>query len=70
MARTIQQYYRDREEEELFRKHNKNSKGPRHARNIPGQGMKVINRWPEDEEFDDLETVDDEHNVIRQYIQR
>lgn len=46
--------FRDDEDD----RRNKSSKGAKHSRNIPGQGMRVINNWSE-EDYDDDEWSDD-----------
>jgi hypothetical protein len=48
MGRTINKY-RDDDDEYSRRK---SSKSVKHSRNVPGQGMRVINSWSE-EEYDD-----------------
>ena len=45
----------------------KNSRGAKHSRNIPGQGMRVINSWYEEEDddlFDDDVGVEDEIEIV------
>lgn len=52
------------EEEDRSRK---NSRGAKHSRNIPGQGMRVINNWYEEDEddyFDDDVGVEDEVEIV------
>lgn len=51
MGRTIHKY---REDDDNRRK----NKSAKHSKNIPGQGMRVINNWSE-EDYDD-ESYDDE----------
>lgn len=53
MGRTISKY---RDDEDDRRK--KSSKGAKHSRNIPGEGMRVINNWST-EEYDDDDSYDD-----------
>lgn len=52
----------------------KNSRGPKHSRNIPGIGMRVINNWYDesDSDFfkDDLEVTDEAEIVLHTNIQR
>ena len=62
MGRTISKGYDD---EDGRRK--KLSKA-KHSRNIPGEGMRVINNWSEEEEYDT--TFDDEYDVNTTQIQR
>ena len=52
MGRTISKF-RDDEDD----RRRKSSKGAKHSKNIPGQGMRVINNWSE-EDYDD-ESYDD-----------
>lgn len=43
------------------------TRGARHSRNIPGQGMRVINSWYEEDEddyFDDDVDIEDEVDVV------
>ena len=45
----------------------KNSRGAKHSRNVPGQGMRVINSWYEEEDddyFDDNVGVEDEIEIV------
>lgn len=60
MGRTI---YKFRDEDD-DRSNRRNNKSPRHSRNIPGKGMRVINSWSEEEDIelnfnDDVETEDE-----------
>lgn len=60
MGRTIYKF-RDEDDERSSRR---NNKSPRHSRNIPGKGMRVINSWSEEEDIelnfnDDVETEDE-----------
>lgn len=46
---------------------NKNSRGAKHSRNIPGKGMRVINSWYEEDDddyFDDDVGVEDEVEIV------
>ena len=57
MGRTISKY---RDDDDDRRK--KSSKGAKHSRNIPGEGMRVINSWSADEyDDDDSYEFDDEY---------
>lgn len=43
----------------------KNSRGSKHTRNIPGRGILVINSWYEDDDyFDDGVGVEDEIEIV------
>lgn len=46
---------------------NKKSRAVRHSRNIPGQGMKIVNTWyeedDEDDTFEDTLLVEDEVHI-------
>ena len=56
MGRTISKF-RDDEDDRR-----RSSKSAKHSKNIPGQGMRVINNWSEEEydDYDDMmEHVDD-----------
>lgn len=64
MGRTIHKY-RDDEDD---RRKNKSAK---HSRNIPGEGMRVINKWSEDEIEDEdewSEFDDDSYDEYNAYI--
>jgi len=50
MGRTINKY------DDEDRRKNKPAK---HSRNIPGRGMRVINSWSEEEDYDEYEDSDD-----------
>ena len=55
---------RDYDDEDRSRK---NSRGHKHSRNVPGQGMRVINSWYEGEDddyFDDDVGVEDEIEIV------
>lgn len=58
MGRTIHKFRDDDDDRRI-----KSSKGAKHSRNIPGQGMRVINSWSEEEydEDDDSYYDDDEY---------
>lgn len=57
MGRTISKF-RDDEDD----RRRKSSKGAKHSKNIPGQGMRVINNWSADEyDDDDSYDFDDEY---------
>ena len=45
----------EREDDEDTRKSKQFGKGPKHSRNIPGRGMRVINSWCEEEDLLDLD---------------
>lgn len=53
MGRTNSKFRDDEDDRRI-----KSSKGAKHSRNIPGQGMRVINNWS-DEDYDDDEWSDD-----------
>lgn len=57
MGRTNHKYRDD--EDDYGRK--KSSKGAKHSRNVPGQGMRVINNWSEEEYEDDSYDFEDEY---------
>ena len=44
----------------------KDSREPKHSRNVPGRGMRVINTWydEDDDYFDDNVGVEDEVEVV------
>lgn len=58
MGRTITKF---RDDDDDRRK--KSSKGAKHSRNIPGEGMRVINSWSEEDydDYDDSYEFDDEY---------
>lgn len=56
MGRTIIKY---RDDDDDRRK--KSSKGAKHSRNTPGQGMRVINSWSEEDYDDESYDDDDEY---------
>ena len=62
MGRNFKDYDDDMDD----RRNKKNSKGAKHSRNVPGQGMRVINNWYEDEDdfFDDDVGVEDEIGIV------
>jgi hypothetical protein len=62
MGRTISKFHDD---EDGRRK--KSSKA-KHSRNIPGEGMRVINNWSEEEGYDT--DFDDEYDANTTLIQR
>lgn len=72
MGRTISKYRDD--EDDYGRK--KSSKNAKHSRNIPGEGMRVINKWSEDDideedEWSDFDIeLDDEYNAYISQTQR
>lgn len=65
MGRTLHNY-NDRDDDRKTTK-NKFAKPAKHTKNIPGSGMRVINKWSEDEFDDDdwveVENSNDEYNV-------
>ena len=68
MGRTISKF---RDDDEDRRK--KSSKGAKHSKNIPGEGMRVINNWSEenfndDDWFEVDEYSDDLHDEYNDYI--
>ena len=65
MGRTNSKF-RDDEDD----RRNKSSKGAKHSRNIPGQGMRVINNWSEEEEYDEYNDSDDEYDAYISQTQR
>ena len=63
MGRNFKDYDDDMDD----RRSKKNSKGAKHSRNVPGQGMRVINNWYDDESddyFDDDIGVGDEVEIV------
>jgi hypothetical protein len=62
MGRTLNKY---RDDEEDYRK----NKSVKHSKNIPGKGMRVINKWSE-EEYDEYDDFDYEYNDNTSQIQR
>lgn len=56
MGRTITKYRDDDDDN----RRKKSSKSAKHSRNVPGQGMRVINSWSE-EDYDDSYDDDDEY---------
>ncbi len=73
MGRTISKF---RDDDDDRRK--KSSKAAKHSRNVPGQGMRVINNWSEEDydvdEFDEYDDFiydeSDEYNVNTTQTQR
>lgn len=61
MGRTLHKH-RDEDDERSSRHKNKS---PKHSRNIPGRGMRVINSWSEEDDielnFNDDVSTDDEY---------
>ena len=53
MGRTISKFYDDDD------RRGKSSKGAKHSKNIPGEGMRVINNWSEENDEDDMFEVDE-----------
>ena len=45
----------DREDDDGKQKGKHFGKGPKHSKNIPGRGMRVINSWCEEEDLLDLD---------------
>jgi len=66
MGRTLQNYD-DRDDDRRAVK-NKFTKPAKHTRNIPGSGMRVINKWSE--ELDDLDIDDDFDNNAKYFANR
>lgn len=69
MGRTISKFRDDDDR--------KSSKGAKHSKNIPGQGMRVINNWSEENNDEDIFEVDeyedelyDEYNEYISQTQR
>ena len=62
MGRNFKDYDDDMDD----RRSKKNSKGAKHSRNVPGQGMRVINNWYDesDDYFDDDIGVGDEVEIV------
>jgi hypothetical protein len=46
------------------------SKSAKHSKNIPGKGMRVINNWSEEEEYDEYNDSDDEYDAYISQTQR
>jgi len=59
MGKTNHKHHNNFDDED---RNKKNSKGSKHSRNVPGQGMRVINSWyaDDDEDYfdDDIEMGD------------
>ena len=53
MGRTISKFHDDDD------RRGKASKGVKHSKNIPGEGMRVINNWSEENDEDDMFEVDE-----------
>ena len=67
MGRTISKFRDDDDRQ------NKSSKSAKHSKNIPGEGMRVINSWSEDnfdedDWFEVDEYADDLHDEYNDYI--
>jgi hypothetical protein len=58
MGRTISKFRDDDDHR------GKSSKGAKHSKNIPGEGMRVINNWSEeeDDDWDDEDPWSDEYS--------
>ena len=56
MGRTISKFRDDDDD-----RRNKSSKGAKHSRNVPGQGMRVINNWSDDDYDDESYEFEDEY---------
>lgn len=52
MGRTLNKFH-----EEDDRK----KKSAKHSKNIPGKGMRVINNWSEEDDYDEYDDSDDEY---------
>ena len=55
MGRTISKFHDDDE------RNRKSSKAAKHSKNIPGEGMRVINNWSEENLDDDYMSEFDEY---------
>lgn len=55
MGRTISKFHDDDD------RNRKSSKGAKHSKNIPGEGMRVINNWSEENLDDDYTSEFDEY---------
>jgi hypothetical protein len=64
MGRTIYKFHKD--DEERGRKGQKS----KHTTNPKGFGMRVINKWSEEEEYDKYDDFNDEYNANISQIQR
>jgi len=64
MGRTISKF-RDEEDERR-----RLAKSAKHSKNIPGKGMRVINNWSEEEEYDEYNDSDDEYDAYISQTQR
>lgn len=64
MGRTISKF-RDDEDDRR-----RSSKGAKHSKNIPGKGMRVINNWSEEEDYDEYDDSEDEYYVNTTQTQR
>ena len=53
MGRTISKFRDDDDHR------GKSSKSAKHSKNIPGEGMRVINNWSEENDEDDMFEVDE-----------
>ena len=62
-----QDYYDEEDETSVYKTHK--GKHKKHAHNVKGQGMRVINRYAEDE-FTIEEYLDEEDNQSRNYKTR
>lgn len=57
MGRTVNKFRDD--DDDYGRK--KSSKSAKHSRNVPGQGMRVINNWSDDDYDDESYEFEDEY---------
>jgi hypothetical protein len=64
MGRTISKFHDDDDRKK------KSTKPAKHSKNIPGQGMRVINNWSEEEDYDEYEDSDDEYYENTSQTQR
>lgn len=68
MGRTNYKFH-DRDDDDSRKSGKHYAKPPKHSRNLPGRGMRVINSWCE-EEGDDLDDLDYEYSVDTTQTQR
>jgi len=63
MGNKKQNYHQDYDDEER----SKRKKHPKHSPNVKGRGMRTLNSYVEEEDYDELEDDDQDNTKIRFY---
>ena len=64
MGNKKQNYHLDYDDEE---RNNKRKKHPKHSPNVKGRGMRTLNSYIEEEDFDEIEDNNQDNTKIRFY---